>query len=117
VAGPFLLYTDEDVHGHLIKALRQQGWDIVRAVDVFPQGTDDEARFEYATKENRVLVSNDQPALEVANRWLSEGRRFRLITWDREHYQKMSIGDLLRKFEALMEQDEPFDPDYPIIHL
>ena len=68
-------------------------------------------------KENRVLVSNDQPALEVANRWLSEGRRFRLITWDRERYRKMSIGDLLRKFEALKEQDEPFDPDYPIIHL
>ena len=35
----------------------------------------------------------------------------------RERYQKMSIGDLLRKFEALREQDEPFDPDYPIIHL
>jgi len=29
----------------------------------------------------------------------------------------MSIGDLLRKFEALKERDEPFDPDYPIIHL
>jgi len=40
-----------------------------------------------------------------------------MIAWDREHYQRMSIGDLLRKFEALKEQDEPFDPDYPIIHL
>ena len=56
MAGPFPLYTDEDVHGHLIKALRQQGWDVVRAVNVFPQGTDDEAHFEYATKENRVLT-------------------------------------------------------------
>ena len=40
-----------------------------------------------------------------------------MITWPRAHYKRMTIGDLLRKFEELAEKDEPFDPDYPIVHL
>ena len=39
VAARFPLYADADVHGPLIAALCQRGWDIVRAIDRFPQGT------------------------------------------------------------------------------
>jgi predicted nuclease of predicted toxin-antitoxin system len=60
VAGRFPLYTDADIHGPLITALRQRGWDVVRAIDLYPQGTADAIHFERAAAENRVLVSNDQ---------------------------------------------------------
>ncbi len=40
-----------------------------------------------------------------------------MITWPQVHYDRMTDGDILEKFEALAEQDEPFHPDYPIVHL
>jgi hypothetical protein len=55
----FPLYTDADVHGPYVEALRRSGWDIVRAVDEFPEGTSDPIHFERAAREGRVLVSND----------------------------------------------------------
>jgi len=29
----------------------------------------------------------------------------------------MTIGEIVQKFEELAEKDQPFNPDYPIIHL
>ena len=45
-AGRFPLYTDADVKGPLVKALVSRGWDIVRAVDVHPEKTNDPIHFE-----------------------------------------------------------------------
>ncbi len=56
----FPLYTDADVHGPLIAALCQRGWDVVRAIDLYPEGTADAVHFERAAKEDRVLLSNDE---------------------------------------------------------
>jgi len=116
VAGRFPLYTDNDIRGPLIKALGKQGWDIVRAVDTFPQGTPDDVHFEYAARSSRVFVSNDQPALDIANRWLQEGRFFRMITWPQSHYQRMTDGDIVEEFEAMAKEGDAFGV-YPIRHI
>jgi len=109
VAGRFPLYTDADVHGPLILALRGRGWDVVRAIDLYPQGTADAVHFEHAARENRVLISNDQDMEGIANRWLAEGRPFRgLILWPQEALQ----AELVSRIEAL---SEPFP--HPVIHL
>ena len=111
--GRFPLYTDADVHGPLVAALGAHGWDVVRAVDLYPAGTSDTVHFERAAKENRVLVSNDQDMEVIANRWLAEGRPFRgLILWPQEHYKRMGYGELVAKIEAL---SEPFP--HSVIHL
>jgi hypothetical protein len=55
VANRFAFFTDADVHGPLIKALIDRGWDIIRSVDTFPEGTDDEVLFEYAAQAERVF--------------------------------------------------------------
>ena len=118
MAGRFPLYTDENVKGALIKALRQGGWDVVRAIDVFPEGTDDEVHLEHAVKEDRVLVTNDEPLQATAHQWLSEGKTIPgLIEWPQEKYKRMTIGKIVRKFEELAEKHQPFNADYPIIHL
>ena len=117
MAGRFPLYTDADVHGDLVAALEQRGWDVLRAVDVFPEGTKDNPHFERAAKLNRVLVTNDQPLRAIAYRWLREGRPFRgVITWRQLDYYRMSIGDILRDFEKIAEREDPFG-NYPVIHL
>jgi hypothetical protein len=50
VAGRFPLYTDADVHGPLIEALILRGWDVLRAVDHCPEGTEDPVHFEEAAR-------------------------------------------------------------------
>ena len=113
MAGGFPLYTDADVHGPLIAALRTRGWDLVRAIDLYPQGTADAVHFEAAAKLNRVLISNDQEMEVISNRWLVDGRAFRgLILWPQEHYKRMGYGELVARIEAL---SEPFP--HLVIHL
>ena len=88
------------------------------AKDVFPEGTADEVHFEHAAKHEWVLVTNDEDHKVLGHRWLREGKMFAgLIEWAPKKYEQATIGDLVKMFEALAEQDEPFDPDYPIIHL
>jgi predicted nuclease of predicted toxin-antitoxin system len=113
VAGRFPLYTDADVHGPLIDALRARGWDVVRAVELYPQGTSDAVHFEHAARDSRVLISNDNDMEIIANRWLAEGRPFRgLILWPQEHYKRIGYGTLVALMEALTE---PFP--HVVIHL
>jgi hypothetical protein len=117
MAGRFPLYTDADVLGALVLALKRRGWDVVRAVDQYPEGTDDDVHFEHAAREGRVLVAADEDQELRAIRWLVEGRPFRgLITWERAHERRMSAGDFLRRFDELAEMQDPFS-SYPIVYI
>ena len=74
--------------------------------------------FEKAVQLGRVLVTNDQPLVDIAHQWIRQGRRFQgMVTWPRDHHRRMSIGDLLRKFEELAAREQPFDADYPIVRI
>lgn len=117
MAGPFPLYMDADVHGPLVEGLRLNGWPLVRAVDLYPEGEDDTVHFEHAAREGRVLVSNDRGQVSRAEEWIAARRRFRgLITWKKKLHQRASVGDFIRAFAALAEQDDPFAL-YPIVYL
>ena len=52
--GRFPLYTDADIHGPLVEALVQEGWDVLRAIDRFPEGTNDYVHFDEAVRLGRV---------------------------------------------------------------
>lgn len=117
MAGHFPLYTDADVHGHVVEGLRRLGWDLSRAVDLYPEGVADLVHFARAAREGRILVSNDLDQLLIAAEWLAAGRPFRgLITWAKEYERRMSIGDILEAFEDLARQDDPFS-DHPVIRI
>jgi hypothetical protein len=117
VAGRFPVYTDADINWPVVAALRRAGWDILRAIDEMPEGTEDLRHFERAAAGNRVLVTNDRRFQAVAHAWLAEGRRFRgMICWPRSHYRHMSPGDFVRAFEEMAQQDDLFER-YHVIHL
>lgn len=117
MAGRFPLYTDADVNGPVVDALRGHGWDVVRAIDTFPEGTDDDVHFAYAAREGRVMVGNDIDVKLLAERWHAEGRPFPgLAWWPRGHYMRMKPGDFLEAFEELAARDDPF-AGYPIVHI
>lgn len=100
MAGRFRLYTDADIHGPFVHALRRAGWDLVRAVDLYPEGQDDRTHFERAAREGRVLVSNDLDQLRIAQEWILAGRPFPgLITWPK--------ADERIQAEAMSAWDEP----------
>jgi hypothetical protein len=116
VAGRFPLYADADVHGPLVQALIRLGWDVMRAVDAFPEGTADEVHFAHAAKLDRVMLSNDRDVRRLAVKCLRQGRRFRgLIAWPQDHYARMTIADFIEQFEGLASKDDPFS--YPIQYL
>jgi predicted nuclease of predicted toxin-antitoxin system len=77
VAGRFPVLTDACVNEHFVRAVPERGWDVVRAIDLYPERTKDEVLFERAAAEGRVFVTNDRPAEAIAIRWLIEGRCFR----------------------------------------
>ncbi len=117
MAGRFRLYADANIHGPVVDGLLRRGWDIVRAVDACPEGTDDEIHFARAAAQGRVVVSNDVDMKNLAEKWFDEERRFTgLIWWPKEHHRRMRVGDFLEAFEELATQDDPFRP-YPIIHV
>ena len=117
MAGRFPLYTDTDVDGPVVKALKIVGWDVLRGIEAYPEKTSDLVHFQRAAQEGRVLVSNDTDMLVLAEQWFAEGRPFAgLIWWPRGHYRRMSPGDFCDAFEELAAQDDPFGA-YSIVHL
>lgn len=115
MAGHFPLYTDADVYGPLVSALKRNGWDVLRAVEAFPEGTKDRPHFERAAELGRVLVSNDADQLVIAVEWAAAGRRFPgLVTWPQKRHETLNVGLFLELFEGLAAQEEPFPPAYPI---
>jgi hypothetical protein len=117
VAGRFPLYTDADVQGPVIKALRGAGWDLIRAIEAFPERTLDPVHFAHAAELGRVLVTNDEGQRKRARDWFLEGRPFPgLLWWPQVDYLGRTPGDVLQAFEALAREVQPFSP-YPILYL
>ena len=117
MAGRFPLYTDTDVDGPVVKALRAAAWDVLRGIDAYPERTRDDIHFARAAQEGRVLVSNDIDMKAIAVAWFVEGRSFPgLVWWPRSRYAVMSPGDFVAAFEELARQGDPFAA-YPIVHI
>ncbi len=109
MAGRFPLFTDENIPGSIVNGLIRLGWDVERAVDTFPQGTDDDELFEHAARSGRVFVSSDEPAQHIAIKWLREGLPFvGMICWIQKHQKRMTEGDFLRVFGNIAKEEEPF---------
>ena len=52
MAGRSPLYADADIRGQVIEGLIRSGWDLVRAVDIFPQKTKDPVHCEDLARED-----------------------------------------------------------------
>jgi hypothetical protein len=94
------IYADENVSGILVRALKRLGWDVSRAIDTHPSGTDDQTHFQEAVKQDRVLLSNDQDMVVIAAEWQAQGRSFPgVIYFSPKRFA--SIGDVIRALQAL----------------
>ena len=113
MARGFAVLADNHLQQAVVEGLLAEGWDVIRAVDVFPEGTDDEVLFGHAVKQGRVFVTNDEDLLAIGHRWLENGRLFPgLVYWHEQDYAAMTTGDILRALARLAAKEEPFA--YPI---
>lgn len=115
MVGRFPLFTDENVDGTLVEALRRQGWDVVRAIEVFGERTDDGILFEWAVAQGRVFVTTDDGVEAVAERWLREWRPFRMVRWKQRRQLTVPTRAFVDAFEALTRKPHAFS--YPIEYL
>lgn len=115
MSGRPALFTDACVNGHLVEALVRHGWDVMRAIDVYPEKTPDSVVFERASQEKRVFVTNDEGILKLAATWMAAGRPFRMVFWPQDAYRTRSIGEVVRAFESLASEIDPFR--YPVVRL
>ncbi len=107
------VYTDADLHGPIVDGLVDRGFDVIRAVDAEPEGTDDIDHFEHAVRLGRILIANDKHMKAIAERWIAEGHSFPgLIWWPRKNYAIMSNAEILEAVEELTTKPDSFA--YPI---
>lgn len=105
----FPVYTDADIHGPIVGGLIDRGWNVLRAVDARPEGTDDIDHSELAASLGRVLIANDKHMKAIAERWIEEGRSFPgLIWWPRTAYAVMSNAEILDAIEDLATKPGAF---------
>jgi hypothetical protein len=90
---------------------------VVRAVDEYPERTKDPIHFRRAVELGRVLITSDEDQEAIAVEWYRAGRPFPgLIIWRQELNEQMGYGALLKAFDDLALQDNPFGA-YPIIRI
>jgi hypothetical protein len=114
VAG-FRLFTDNHTRQPIVKALRDRGWDTMRAIDVFPEKTPDAFLFAHAADQGRAFATCDEGVHVIAMQWLQAGRAFRMVFWKHAHHARMSDGDLVRAFEEIAAKPNAFA--YPIEYI
>jgi hypothetical protein len=101
----------------VILPLKTAGWDILRAIEAFPEGTLDPIHFEGAVELGRVLLTNDEGQRQRGRDWYVNGLAFPgMIWWPQVDYSGKTPGDFLKAFEELAARDNPFSP-YPILYL
>jgi predicted nuclease of predicted toxin-antitoxin system len=96
------LFLDEDVHAALAVALRKRGYDAVHTLETKRLGLSDESQLNFATQENRCLVTfNVGDFVRLHNRWMDAGREHAGIIVSKQ----LPVGEMLRRLLTLLQKD------------
>ena len=95
------LYLDEDVHGDLGKALRQQGYDVLTANEAQKKGLLDRQQLEFATEQNRAIFTfNKVDFIELHLQYLAGARSHSGIIVSRQ----IPIKEVIRRLLLLLDR-------------
>lgn len=107
MAGRFKILTDE----HWSKAHRwaagEAGWQVVRAIDVLAQGTQDSAVLAYCAERGYVWVTSDEAARGHVVEWLNSGRTLPGVIIVPQRY-RITPGRFVEFLELLAGEQTPF---------
>ncbi|MEO0352728.1 MAG: DUF5615 family PIN-like protein [Cyanobacteria bacterium P01_A01_bin.15] len=95
------LYIDEDVHGSLGKALRQQGFDATDVHESQREGLSDLEQLEFAIQEERAIFSfNAADYIELHIEFLKAGKSHSGIIISKQR----PLGETLQRLLKLLDQ-------------
>lgn len=95
-------YTDTHIAKAVAIQLRNRGVDIIRCEEVNMAEAEDIEHLEYATREGRVIISNDEDFLALDAIWREQGKTHAGIMHCRAQGE-IAIGIIVKKCIALHE--------------
>lgn len=102
-----LLYIDHNVPSPIVAGLRKRGVDVITCLDDDTTTLDDDLLLDRATLLGRVLFTEDEDLLAIAQRRQQTGREFSGVAY--AHQLNISIGQAIRDLELLAKVYEPDD--------
>ena len=97
--GKIRIYTDESASVAIAEGLKRRGVDAFSARDVGNLGLTDEEQLIYASEEKVTIFTHDTDFLQIAARWMDQGRTHQGIIYC--HQKSYSIGECVRKLRML----------------
>ncbi|MBW2154821.1 MAG: DUF5615 family PIN-like protein [Deltaproteobacteria bacterium] len=97
--GKIRIYTDESVSVAIAEGLKRRGVDAFSARDAGNLGLTDEEQLVYADKEKVTIFTHDTDFLQIAVRWVDEGKTHQGIIYC--HQKRYSVGECIRKLRML----------------
>jgi predicted nuclease of predicted toxin-antitoxin system len=106
------IYTNESVSVAIVEGLKRRGVNAFSARDAGNLGLTDEEQMIYAINEKVTIFTHDTDFLQIAARWLDEGKMHHGIIYC--HQQHYSLGECVRKLRMLTAV---FSPDDMLNHI
>lgn len=101
------LYMDENVPLPVTEGLRRRDVDVLRVQDDSRKGTPDNIVLDRAAELQRVVFTQDEDFLAIANGRQQEGVNFAGVIY--AHQQSVTVGDCIRDLEIIAKVNEPED--------
>lgn len=98
------LYMDENVPLPITDGLRQRGVDVLTAQEDNRQGTLDSILLDRVAELQRVIFTQDEDFLAIANLRQQEGVNFPGVIY--AHQQNITIGECVRDLEIIAKVSE-----------
>jgi predicted nuclease of predicted toxin-antitoxin system len=105
--GKIRIYTDESVNVTIAEGLKRRGVDAFSARDTGKLGLTDEEQLVYAGNEKAAIFTHDTDFLQIAARWIEEGKTHHGIIYC--HQKSHPIGKCVRKLRMLTSVLTPED--------
>ncbi|MEG4283357.1 DUF5615 family PIN-like protein [Microcoleus sp. A006_D1] len=101
------LYMDENVPLPVTEGLRRRDVDVLRVQDDGRKGMPDPIILDRAAELQRVVFTQDEDFLAIANRRQQEEVNFAGVIY--AHQQSVTVGDSIRDLEIIAKVNEPED--------
>ena len=93
------IYTNESASVAIAEGLKRRGVDAFSARDAGNLGLTDEEQLIFAVKERVTVFTHDTDFLQIAAKWLDEGKNHQGIIYC--HQNRYSIGECVRNLRML----------------
>jgi hypothetical protein len=101
------LYLDHHVRSAVAKGLRRRGIDVLTALEDGRADVADDVLLARATDLGRVVFTQDDDFLAIADAWRQGGRHFAGVVY--AHQLRATVGQIVADLQLILEASTPAD--------